>query len=819
MKNIFKTLFCLAAVSTALISCNESYEPYEVGEDEVAGCYGVYFPAQEAAGSHTLDPTQDPSATFTVKRTNTDGAITVPIVATYSEDGIFTISPVQFENGQSETTFTVSFPNAVEGTTYEASFEIQDPQYASKYNNNPIAIDYSVMRVSWSTVEDPTATGSSSTVTFNEGWWGETHKVHIKYYEVNGVRHCQVDGTEACDLVYSDGSTCAGGMWGNGNNFEFTWDTATNKINVPKQVMFTHSSYGYVYVYGWDEFFISDGGYSAASLGDATNFYTNNGASYPQSYYDGNGGFYFNLRYYVPGVGGWTPDQFDVVGIAEGFTRVDYSMEISAGETVEGVMPIYFDALGADVAKVKYVAYEGTLSATQINNKVSGISAGTEENISEYVVEEGATGFGVTLDKSGVYTLVAVACDETGAAQNSASVEFCYVAKGDSIPVEISCGIAATDKYTPEGYTSENSLEYYIYGKDIKDVKVAVFSKMDMADYDSCIGKLKSSKSVSSAVVAEINDKGTVDIATKLSPGTTYYLLVWASNGYESTIVYANATTNGDPLPVYMNYSYTSYAEEFAPANEAALYGTYNLYAVDAYGDLGMREYVGKAVIADSATPNEGPDDDGYYDEFITIKGLGGPVCEKAGVDDTYEFDLYGGAFYNLGKTTVDGKTQVYVLALADGKTYTGSVTYGIPVGDGYYAIVSTARYADSYNFGGYCFYNPDVDPDYYLSAYYDYLFVDPAKDNNGLAPKDVQAKVVNAKRTLQRATDMGMSPKEAIDAVLMNTPVFNCYIPAGIKAEWEGVSVPAKTVSVDFSNVQKSDRNMEISKEHISLR
>ena len=765
MKNIFKTLFCLAAVSTALISCNESYEPYEVGEDEVAGCYGVYFPAQEAAGSHTLDPTQDPSATFTVKRTNTDGAITVPIVATYSEDGIFTISPVQFENGQSETTFTVSFPNAVEGTTYEASFEIQDPQYASKYNNNPIAIDYSVMRVSWSTVEDPTATGSSSTVTFTEGWWGETHKVHIKYYEVNGVRHCQVDGTEACDLVYSDGSTCAGGMWGNGNNFEFTWDTATNKINVPKQVMFTHSSYGYVYVYGWYEFFISDGGYSAASLGDAANFYTNNGASYPQSYYDGNGGFYFNLRYYVPGVGGWTPDQFDVVGIAEGFTRVDYSIEISAGETAEGVMPIYFETLGADVAKVKYVAYEGTLSATQINNKVSGISAGTEENISEYVVEEGATGFGVTLDKSGVYTLVAVACDETGAAQNSASVEFCYVAKGDeeAHATVVNAGIELTSRYEASGYDKRNSAQFYVYGKDITDAKVGLYKTSTVESYgmEAVVAAVMESESLDAAAIEEVNNGGYADVMTGLAPLTSYTLVVWATNGYTSTAVTAEVTTEGlDRIKMTTGtYTYNYWWEGEDPGYEF-------------YQD-----------------PN--------YENTYIITNWGG------GVDFTFTYD--------------PATKKVVVPSQAIGYTHS---TYGaIYVGEAK-NIYSPTKYegyadlADSY-------YDEASSTFYFSVAYYcaygvfgdavETFKLDEAVKFGAEATTTALYKGVNV-----RSTDKQLSKGHI--SLEKDSPA-NISCPAGIKAEWEGVSVPVKTVSVDFSNVQKSDRNMEISKEHISLR
>ena len=815
MKNIFRTLFCLAAASTVLFSCQEN-EPYEWGEDDVTGCYGVYFPAQEAAGSHTLDPTQEPSATITVKRTNTDGAITVPVVTTFSEQGVFEVSPISFENGQSETTFTLSFPNAEEGTTYSASILIQDPQYASRYNSNPVAIDYSVMRVSWNEFASPD--GKSSVVTFTEGWWGEEHDVHIKYYEVNGLRHCKIDGTETCDYEY-DGSKCQGGIWGNGVDFDFTWDPKTNKINVPKQVMFTHSSYGYVYVYGWYEFFISDGGYSASGWNGADDFYAKNGAAYPQSYYDGNGGFYFNLKYYVPGVGGWTPATFDVVGIAAGYTRVDYSIGLTSYETSDGVLPVALK-LGADVAKVKYAVYDGNLTATQISNKVAGITDGSETNVSEYVPVEGKNVIGVTLEKTGVYTLVAVTFDASGEAHESASVGFDYVAKGDEVPVYVHCGLAATDKYTPEGYTSENSLEYYVYGKDLKDVKIGIFSQADMSDAQACVKSLMGSNSVSAAVLAEINDKGVTDIETGLSPGTTYYMLVWASNGYESDIVSASATTNGDPLPIYMKFTYASYAEEFEPKSESELYGTYNLYGIDAYGKLGMREYLGEAVIADSATPDEGPDDYGYNDEYITIKGLSGPAGVEAKVDDTMEFDLYAGCFYNTAAATVDGKTEVYSFALGDGGCYEATyVTYGIPVLDGYYAIVSTSKYASSYNFSGYGFYNSEVDAQYIFAVYYDYLLVDPAKDDNGATTKAAEVRLAQIKKYLAVATSLGLDGKEAIRKALESCTPANIFSPAGFEAEWEGVSVPVKTVSANAVERHESGREMKLSSERISLK
>lgn len=798
-------MFFLAATSTVLFSCKEN-EPYEWAEGDVAGCYGVYFPAQEAAGSHSLDPTQDPVATFTVKRTNTDGAITVPVVATYSEDGIFTMTPVQFENGQSETTFTLSFPGAVAGTTYKASFEIQDPQYASKYNSNPIALDYTVLIEKWNSI--------------GKGMWRDDfvtslYKVENVEYEVEILENEMTPGFYRVVYPYDSKYPYNGdGDWDSSQTYYFEIHAEKpNQVWIPVQNSGMNWGYGYMWMGSYAGYQIVNEGKSLADVADYLGKLEKGVITFPtKSLLFGMEDYNDFALYYAN-----TNGMFRLC--LPGAVLTDWSIKVEAGETSEGVMPVALK-LGADVARVKYAVYDGSLSATQISNKVAAITDGSEANVSEYVPVEGNNVIGVTLEKTGVYTLVAVTFDASGEAHESASVEFDYVAKGDEVPVNINCGIAATDKYTPEGYTSENSLEYYIYGKDLKDVKVGIYSQADMSDVQACVKDLKESKSVSSSVLAEINDKGVTDIATNLSPGTTYYLLVWASNGYESTIVSASATTNGDPLPVYMKYTYASYAEEFEPKSASVLYGTYNLYGIDAYGKLGMREYLGKAVIADSATPDEGPDEDGYYDEFITIKGLGGPACVEAKVDDTMEFDLYAGCFYNAAETTVDGKTETYTLALGNGKFYNATyVTYGIPVLDGYYAIVSTSKYYSSYNFSGYGFYNSDVDAQYIFAAYYDYLLVDPAKDDNGLAPKAAEARLAKIKKALVNASAQGLDGKEATRKALESCAPENLFRPAGIEAEWEGVSVPVRTVAANAACLTKSEKDMKLSSELISLK
>ena len=155
----------MAAMSLFTVGCVEEPIQYEKGEPDVDGCYGVYFPLQDATGAHTYDPSQDTEVVFTVARTNTEGAITVPVTYTESHEGVFEVGEVAFDDGQSETTLTVTFPNSENGIEYKLSLAVVDPQYASKYADGNTHVDFSVMRVQWMDFLNP-VTNEPAVVTF-----------------------------------------------------------------------------------------------------------------------------------------------------------------------------------------------------------------------------------------------------------------------------------------------------------------------------------------------------------------------------------------------------------------------------------------------------------------------------------------------------------------------------------------------------------------------------------------------------------------------------------------------------------------------------
>ena len=59
-------------------------------------------------------------------RKNYNDAITVPVEVSSTQDGLFTVSEIKFEAGQEATTFSVDFPGAEVGKTYDCSIVVKD---------------------------------------------------------------------------------------------------------------------------------------------------------------------------------------------------------------------------------------------------------------------------------------------------------------------------------------------------------------------------------------------------------------------------------------------------------------------------------------------------------------------------------------------------------------------------------------------------------------------------------------------------------------------------------------------------------------------
>ena len=266
---------------------------------------------------------------------------------------------------------------------------------------------------------------------------------------------------------------------------------------------------------------------------------------------------------FMNGIGGWSfIDQDEaIILVLPGCELVNYSMEIEAGYSENGVLPVKFE-LGADVAKVKYAIYPGTLNSAQVTRYAGQIADGSAEGIATLPADGIAK---LTLPETGVYTVVAVSFDAAGEAQETATAAINYVAEGDNKDVELYSGLVATGKYGKE-YTSDNTLEYYIFGQDLVDIKIGLFEKGVLENnYEACVEEVLASESLSEEDIEAANTSSYVAVFKDCVPGTEYSVLAWASNGYAYAFDVASAKTTGklvvsleDMIGVYST-SITSY--------------------------------------------------------------------------------------------------------------------------------------------------------------------------------------------------------------------------------------------------------------------
>ena len=584
MKKYFNILIATAVAALAVVSCQKKEEPYQAGTKDDPGCYGVYFPTQEASGAHTYDPEMATEVEITVARTNTSGAIKVPFTTTVSEDGIFNFGDIEFADGQSETVLKVTFPTVTQGVNYKMSITLDDnASYVSKYNSGAISFDFSVLQVKWEDFLNP-ETKEPAVITLYEGWWDEVHLAKLSYYEVNDVRTCVLSSIEE-----------GNGIWGDsyGATLQFTWylkennEAGNNFLEVPKQYFgFDYddwtskdpgSATSPIYVYDYYHYWIERGNTPEDLGGEWLDFAKKRGQSdgsggYPVGYYDGNGGFIFNLRYYIPGLGGFSPDPYEFQAIVDGFTRVDYSLEIEADYTVEGVTPIYTET-GVDVAYLKYAVYEGELNSAQLAAKVDAIVAGTEEAETysdfEYDEEEGKNygAFGIAPDETGYYTVVVIPFDETDTAQTEFStyVVVKHIAAEDTeeFSVDLSVFTEAVPARYGDTFTEYDSFAFGIIGTDIEEAHLYITPTSKATDAVFEAVKYSEDLAVDDDVIEQINQLGGYyDVVGGLDPGTSYTVIVWATNGdMDITITDTWETT---PSPeVWKSIGTGIYTEDF----------------------------------------------------------------------------------------------------------------------------------------------------------------------------------------------------------------------------------------------------------------
>lgn len=676
----------VSLLAAGLVSCTE--EEFYPGEPELENCYGVYFPEEQPnATAHMLNPADPRTLTFNISRLNEEDAITVPVVVEGSEEGIFEVAPVTFEDGQKDAVVTVSFDKAENSKNYSCRLSVEDPQYALVYGQNPLSVEFSFTIIEWELVTGPNGEKT--------GMWRDDivssyfipaaylnqyaeHSVTV-YQRKDLANYFRIDGAYTQDYVTSMLNVALIGATPTCTNPSLIIDASD-----PDHVWMDLQSIG-VDLGGQYSGVISIGSNVEEVFSGADNLYGTlkngviefpaNGLLRPSGsslYYSNASG---KTRLILPG-----------------YEAPDYSLAVQAGSCTDGQLPVAFQK-GTDVAAVKYAVYQGRLDDGQVFSYADNIINGTETNAKTLGKDE--TVVAVSGLATGFYTLVAVAFDAENNSQGYTSVSFGYVAKGDDMSVKIDAGLIVSDKYAPQGYTSENSMEFYIYGEDIENAYMSLFTTSSLAGASddviaSALVSQAADTQLGSAEISEINNGGYVDIFVGLNPATSYTLVVYAENGYESTLVRAEAVTLGEPLdPLARTYT----ADDLYQIEKTSLLSTWDYYAIPL-----QEEYRSKIG---SVTISESPLEDGPEDDYVTIEGLLGPDAETMGVDDSFTFSYYNGILYTIMNDPQPvgnfyGK-MFYLGNSANGFGYYDNVDYAMVGGaltdEGYFAFAGYPAY------------------------------------------------------------------------------------------------------------------------------
>lgn len=689
MKSLTKIFSALAALSVLAISCQKN-EPYKPGEPDVEGCQKVYFPSQDLSSYAYLSPDAECAVTIKIARENAEEEVVVPVKIKASEDGIFAIEEeVAFAANQEETEFTVVFPNAKVGTKYTATFYVDDPAFASKYAALATGIDFSTMRVEWIYIKNEA--GEVADFTFYQGWWGETHYGKVKYYEIDGVRYCE---TETDPMEYEDGTGY--GFFGlDDGELSFVWDPSIKTADgmdaiwlKPHNLGADATSYGVdLIMWDWWSWWTISNPQAVFQGKDFKYFVDNYSDTYPVSWYD-RGAFYFHTAYYyMDGVGGWKQDKVETYLVGDGFTRIDYSLEVETEYSYEGSIPFYVEG-GADVASIKVAALEGKVDAKAAEKFAAQMAAGEVES-KDVELDEDKFGYEeFEFETTGFYTFVAAALNAEGELVNVASAQAFYVSADEEeqkkYKVQAIAGLEAVPaRYEMNEYTTA---AFYVQGNEITDCHVGLYAKSEAALTNEEISDVvyNSKYALNEASIEAINGKGGLyDFFTGLTDNTTYTLVVWVTNGYLDNILYAEYTTPKIPYQ-WKLVGEATLTEPFTTMfGEDALVLPVELYQEEKNPGLYMYKGEGLQLANWFYEQDMSPYEGQYWDNEGVIFDATDP--SKVVIDNQF-LGFYAGSSYGwpVITTVANGQTVGYG-KLADGHLTLTARGYLVGMGTSYY--------------------------------------------------------------------------------------------------------------------------------------
>ena len=673
MMKVFK-YFLIALAGIILAACQE--DVYSPGERDRLDCQGLYFPQTQAV-DYVISPDDKDYLTFVVEREYDKTEDEVPYEITMSEEGIFYLEDdyILFEEDDDKAQFRVYISEDYEiGQKYPCTIKVTDPKYVSKYALSSNELSFSVTVVKWELL--------------GEGMWrddffasyaagiGATLAKPNEEKAVKVYQRKDLPGYYRVDEVYTpeyiclmaEGSEDKANLYADYCPAESIYIDASNpdKVLVDWQFAFIDPSpynYGEVYMCS-DAEECFDSGYSNiyGKLKDGS-------ITFPKN----------SLIAYLPAVGGalYANTSGKQRLVLPGYRGYDYSIDVTVSESVNGVMPVKF-TLGPDVAKVEYKVFQGTLSDVDMVSKLAEVKEGKNVSV---VRESGVYDF--TTEKSGFYTLIACSYDEAGNFKEYTYVKFGYDTADDPQDIDIHLGLIVSDKYGGSGNTKENSMEFYIYGKDIQKASVAIYKHVNYEDFKSSIDSLVTyyMPALDNSQLRLLNSDGYTGVINGLAAGVQYTMIAYVDNGYHSGIFTATAATEGTYNPLDEQFQFYDMPSDIQAASQQDYFKEWELWSIDPYapgdwertnrGTVSFAE--GKDLYFDSngnAVTSINKADPSKTMEVISLSGMFPTIKSKYNMpSDAIDFHYYEGYIYSLmtqfEKTKVDGvdayPTNVYL--------------------------------------------------------------------------------------------------------------------------------------------------------------
>lgn len=673
MKTLFKYILA-AAMTLSFAACQE--EPYAPGEPDPLDCHGVFF-SQTQAKDYELAPEEKHTLTFTVERTLAIEEAYVPYELISSEEGFFELEDefLYFDEDQKSAKFKVNFSDDYEvGQKYTCTIKVTDPQYVSNYGLSSNELTFSVTVVEWELLGEGlwrddffssycTLIGAEITSPYQEKAVKIYQRSDIKgYYRVDEVYTADyvsymVDGNDKNADLYADYCP-AYSIYVNAMNPE--------KVYIPISYAFKDPS---PYNYG-DVYMVSDvqeeftAGYSNlyGTLKDGVITFPKNA-----------------VVAYLPSAGmGYANQAGKLRLVLPGYQPYDYSIAVSTSPSEAGVMPVEF-TLGPDVAVVKYQVFKGHLSDVEMVSKLEEVKTG--KNVLT-ITESGV--YNYTSEETGLYTMIACSFDAAGNYKEYDYVRFGYDTAADPKDVDIHMGLIVSDKYAGSGLTSENSMEFYIYGTELTEVKAAIYKKAHYENFRAAID-VEFKYYITPLTRNELalaNSSGYSGVIGNLTAGTEYILVIHAANNYHSGVFTTTQFTAGEYNLMDSEFVLYDLPDKYQPESKTEYFKDWEVWSVDPYTNNWNRVKRSVATVSD--------DEDLMFDingkitqdpkkavttyDYLKVNGMYPNAAKKYGFKDEIQLEYYEGFVYTIMTQMEPGEYQgkpIYptnaYLFLADG--------------------------------------------------------------------------------------------------------------------------------------------------------